>query len=508
MKPNILLITTDQQRWDTLSLYGKGGYKTPNLDKLALNGVYFDRAYCPQAICTPARVSLISGQYPSRHGASQIGMDEAPILRTSQTLGHLMKEAGYSTALIGKTHFVARKDEATHIGADKYDLDFWKNFDGPYQGFDYMLQGQEHNCNEKPSCSYMAWLDEKGVNVDEYFWKPGKNGPDYNGNGPQGKWGIDVELTQNAWITEKSVSYIKDKADDETPWLCWASFQDPHAPYVCPDPYYSAVDMTDVKTPMKKEGEFDNKPPFYKNYSENGQWDDGNKNFWAGHIVSCTWNTDKDPNMLSPIDAKKSYIGMVNMIDDYVGKIIDSLEETGQFENTMIIFTTDHGDFLGEHGWWEKGLPSYDDNQRIPAIISWADGQKQKIGKTDSMFNLVDILPTCLDAAGAEIPPLVQGVSQLPILRSETEMLKDWALIEYQNYPSVYQQTLIHDNHRLVVYRDADYGELYNLDKDPNQYDNLFNNPEYNKLQQKLMQKLLQVNMEKEGIMVKRVANA
>ncbi len=443
-RPNILLITTDQQRWDTLSLYGQSGYKTPNLDKLALNGVYFDRAYCPQAICTPARVSILSGQYPSRHGASQIGMSEAPILRTSQTLGYLMKEAGYSTGLIGKTHFVARKDEATHIGGKSNDLEFWKIFKGPYQGFDYMRQGKEHNCNNIPSCSYRAWLDEKGVDIDSYFWRTSDKKLDYNGNGPQGQWGLAPELTQNAWITEEVISYINRSSKKSKPWLCWASYQDPHPPYVCPEPYYSDVDMSNVNITERLDGEFDNKPPFYKKYAEENQWNDGNKDFWSGNIVSCTWNTHADKNMLSPLDAKQSYIGMVNMLDDYIGRIINQLEKIGEFENTVIIFTTDHGDFLGNHGWWEKGLPSYDDNQRIPAIISWSKGQKKKIGKTNSMFNLVDILPTCLDIAGAKIPALVQGISQLPILTSETEMLRDWALVEYQNYPKVYQQTIIH----------------------------------------------------------------
>ncbi len=512
--PNILFITTDQQRWDSLSLYNQPGYKTPNLDKLAINGVYFDRAYTPEAICTPARISMITGQYPSRHGGWQIGMSPVPALK-EKSMGHLFTESGYHTALIGKTHFVARNIESQHIagiasptpGKNIPDEEFWDHFTGPYMGFEYVQQEKLHTCACLPSGSYRAWLKRKGLNVDKYFWtnKIDGKGVDYNGNVPQGKWDLDESLNQTAWITEESIKFIEEKSQTDKPWLCWASYQDPHPPYVASNPFYDKVDMTDVVPLRKKEGEFDNKPPFYKNYSEKGQWDDGYKNFWADYIVSCTWNYNTIDN---PLDAQKAYIAMVNKLDSYVGKLLDSLEKNKQLENTLIIFTTDHGDFMGNHGFWEKGLPSYDDNQRIPAIMYWGNAQKKKIGKTDSMFNLVDILPTCLDAANINIPPFVQGISQLPILKSESTNIRDWALIEYKNHPTIYQQTLIHDNYRLVVYKDQIYGELYNLKTDPNQYNNLFDNNDFSELRNKLMHKLLQVNMEKDGVMPKRIAHA
>lgn len=517
--PNILFITTDQQRWDALSAYGSAGYRTPNLDRLATEGVRFDRAYCPTPVCTPARVSMITGQYPTRHGAYQIGMEAVPSLE-GPTLGRLLASEGYSTAIIGKTHFVARFLEEQHVsGARRPRIelpdppsDFWHEFDGPYLGFDFVRHCQSHTCDQLPNAHYRAWLEDKGVNVDHLHHEreSSRSTKRIRRAVTYGKWEIDPEHTQTAWITEESTAWIRRQHDIGKPWMCWASYQDPHPPYVCPDPYYSSVDMTGVDLGGFREGEWDDKPPLYRRFAESGSWGDTSDDEFLDPNCPSKNIPAHSPYrwVKQPFEAIRAYIGMCNMLDEYVGRLLSTLEELGVRENTLIVFTTDHGDNLGRHGLWGKGVGAYDDNQRIPALASWPAAQSGPIGGTRSAFNLVDVLPTFLDAAGASIPPYVQGISQLPILRGETDTLRDWALVDFLATPSLHQQTFVQGDYKLVVYRHASYGELYDLATDPDQYRNLFDDPRFRTRKCELMQNLVQANMMNAGTQPQRISHA
>ena len=513
-RPNILLITTDQQRWDSLGVYESPGYDTPVLNKLCKYGIYFDRTYCPSPVCTPARVSILTGQYPTRTGAYQIGMEPVPCL-DSPNLASILADNGYSTAIIGKTHFVARTIESEHVAGllDKtspeelmFDVDFWNNFDGPYMGFEYVRHASGHTNCKPPTCHYRAWLANQGLNLDHQHWEWRDNKP-VVGELQQGSWPIAEEYTQTAWITSELNDYIKLQSKNDDPWFCWASYQDPHPPFICPEPYFSEVDMTGVDLGGYKPGEFDDKPPFYKRFIEGKGWSDSDELDFAENGLNVPYIYEYD-SVTDPHKAIKSYIGMVNMLDKYLGKVIDKLRKSGELENTLILFTTDHGEMLGRHGLWQKGVTAFDDCQRIPAVAYWPARQKQPVGKSDSMFNLVDIMPTFLEAAGIECPPLVQGVSQLSAITGEKAVVRDWALVDFLVSRKLHQQSLIHDEYKLVVYQHADYGELYNLGDDPDQYRNLYNEPEYWDIQVKMMKKLIKVNMECCGKMPQRIHSA
>jgi len=506
-RPNILLITTDQQRWDTLSVYGQPGYRTPHLDDLANQGVCFDRTYCPAPICTPTRVSILTGQHSSRHGSFTIGVEPSPAL-DGPTLGRLLGAAGYDTALIGKTHFVARGIEHQHVAGHKHptpetplpDEDFWAGFDGPYLGFDFVRHCQSHTCDRAPNAHYRAWLNRKGLNLDDLH-----NDRQTGRRVPDGAWAIDPEHTQTAWITEESIDWIRNRRDADRPWLCWVSHQDPHPPFVCPEPYFSDVDMTGVDLGGMKDGEFDDKPACLRNFAHGKYWveDDGTK-LWDGINVPAV-QVDKGGDPAPKIQA---YIGMCNMVDDYVGRLLRALDEAGELDNTLIIFTSDHGEMLNRHGLWQKGPAPYDDCQRVPGLIRWAAGQAGPTGRRDAFFNLVDILPTCLDAAGVDVPPGVQGVSQLPALRGEVHSVQDYALVDLIATVNFHQQTLVHDGWKLVTYRHTAEAELYDLTEDPDQYRNRFDDPAAADVRQRMLQRLVQANMEAAGVLPTRIANA
>ena len=515
-RPNLLLITTDQQRWDSLSFHGTPGYRTPNLDRLARDGVLFDRSYCPSPVCTPARVSILTGQYPARHGAYQIGMEPVPALR-GPTLGSTLAEVGYGTALIGKTHFVARHLEHQHVAGvenpspdrDNPPDEFWHHHDGPYVGFQFVRHCQSHTCDHMPNAHYRAWLQKKGLDLDHLHadYRGGEDGKDCP---TVGRWKKQPEHTQTAWITEESLDWIGKQQDEGRPWLCWASYQDPHPPYVCPEPYYSDVDMSDVDLGGLREGEMDDKPILYRRFFEGKYWSEENPDDFIdpdcpSKNIPALGEYDRIADAARAI---RAYIAMVNMLDDYVGRLLDALEEMGARENTLVVFTTDHGDMLGRHGLWGKGIAAYDDHQRIPGIACWPAGQSRSIGSSDAMFNLVDVMPTFLDAAGVESPPGVQGVSQLPVIRGEQEAVRDWALVDFIATVRLHQQTLVHDGYKLVLYRHADYGELYNLEEDPDQYWNLFDDPEARPVRDRLIHRLARANMETAGKMPRRIWHA
>jgi len=501
-QPNILIITTDQQRWDALSLFGQPGYRTPNLDTLAREGIWFHRAYTPSPVCTPARVSMLTGQYSTRHGAYEIGMEPVPALE-GPTIGTELGAAGYRTALIGKTHFVARKLEARHVAGwdledeTEPDAAVWESFDGPYCGFDFIRHCGAHNANRIPAEHYRSWLDSKDANLDELHNGPGRKIP-------PGKWDVPHELTQNAWIAEEAIDFIDHSSD--RPWCVMANFQDPHYPMVCPEPFYSDVDMEGVDLGGYSAGEFDDRPPMYRRFIEGEHWSDSEEvKFWDGINVPDCKLYDHYGDVATAI---RAYIGMCNMVDHYIGKIFEVLRERGQWDNTLIIFTSDHGELLGRHGMWGKGVPAFDDNQRIPAIMHWPAAQKQAIGRSDSHFNLVDILPTVLDAAGVDVPDFVQGVSQVPVLTGERPVVRDWALVDHYATVNLHQQTLVTDEWKIVTYRHADYGELYDLHSDPDQRHNLWDDAGSHDIKNRLLLRLVRANMEAVGKLPERIASA
>jgi uncharacterized sulfatase len=264
--------------------------------------------------------------------------------------------------------------------------------------------------------------------------------------------------------------------------------------------------MTGVDLGGLREGEPDDKPPLLRNYMEGRYWtEEPDVHYWDGINVPAHSVYD---HVRDPRGAIQAYIAMCNMTDVYVGRLLEALDAMGARENTLIVFTTDHGDMLGRHGMWGKGPAAYDDCQRIPAVAAWQAGQVRATGRTPAAFNLVDIMPTFLDAAGIECPPFVQGVSQLPVVRGEREVVRDWALVDLLATVNLHQQTFIQGDYKLITYRHADYGELYNMADDPDQYINLYDRPEAREVRQQMLLHLVRANMEAAGTMPRRISHA
>ena len=260
-------------------------------------------------------------------------------------------------------------------------------------------------------------------------------------------------------------------------------------------PYYNRV-----------EGEMDDKPPLYNNLIEKGQFgtsDDFGQKPW--HCVRSSEFLQMDEQRSREIMA--SYYGMVSLMDHHIGRIIDHLEEKGILEDTIIIFTSDHGDYMGNHGLWWKGLPAYDDALRIPMIVSHPDCETQGTHSPAFQSNL-DIASVVLEEAGLGSEPLIQGVDQSRSWKNNTMSDRDWVQVEYRPTETEYmQKVFLTENFKLVVYN-RDYGELYDMLSDPGQYVNLWDNEAYEEKKNELLLKFIKAEMDKDGTLRTRTAPA
>jgi arylsulfatase A-like enzyme len=509
--PNVLLITTDQQRFDHLGVKGLTAIDTPNLDRMAREGVHFDRAYCPAPICTPARVSLLTGRYPSSHGAYSIGVTADPLPRP--TVADLLGAAGYATALFGKTHFVRRADEASHVaGQPNPPPGFFREFSGPYMGFQHVQVSSGHTIEANPDMHYRVFLEDRGADYSEWYPNAPRPGRKCSGGWAEdydhwysGPWNIPPELHDTAWVGGLTERYVRG-AKGGRPWFCWASFQDPHNPFACPEPWFSRVRTDRMQLPEgPRAGEFDDKPAFYKAAAAK-ELGEGWQALDDGHGVPCSFHLDRYDREAGR--AMQATLGMIAFLDDRIGAILRALEETGQADNTLVVFTTDHGEMHGHHGFWGKGLTAYDDCQRIP-LLAWGPGLIRPVGSTQALANLVDLPRTFLALAGVAPPVGMQGVDLAPVLRGQSQSVQDWTMVECRvTERTIYQTTFITGRYKLIVYRDSDLGELYDMAADPDQYANLWNSAPHQPLRAELLLRFAQATMRKEGQVNPRVAFA
>ncbi|MEM6883994.1 MAG: sulfatase-like hydrolase/transferase [Verrucomicrobiota bacterium] len=340
---------------------------------------------------------------------------------------------------------------------------------------------------------YRVWMEDQKVDFTKWF-------PDETGvhdHAQTGSWNISEQYHDTTWITNEALSHLESIPNDE-PWFSWVSYNDPHEPFVCPEPWFSQVD-TDA-LPMRegyREGEFADKPFFYSEVYESpgSGWSESWRDS-SGHDVPCAYSR-KDLSGKER-EAMQATLGMVAMIDHHVGRLIDHLEATGLAENTLIIFTSDHGELHGQHGLWHKGLFAYEEVQRIP-FLAWGPGLIRRPSGSGALVNLVDLPKTFLSLAGLPIPQSIQGCDLTPILTGQCDTVRDATTVELQATQKVYQLTLITETHKLVVYRNQDYGELYDLEKDPDQYVNLWALPDCAGTKSELLLKLAQTRLKEEG---------
>ncbi|MBO0959848.1 sulfatase-like hydrolase/transferase [Neobacillus sp. MM2021_6] len=492
-KPNVVFITTDQQHWNTISALGNSHIRTPNLDRLVESGVSFERAYVASPVCSPSRSTIITGEYPSRHGCWNIGVE---LSEERPTIGQYMKDEGYATGLFGKAHFKpVLKEGSFEAPPHIHNREFWNNFKGPYYGFEHVEMVHGHSDEDSShGMHYGAWLEEQGINPKDYF------GP--GGGHREGSWDLPEEYHYTRWTADRTMEFIEKNANRE-PFFAWCSFQDPHNAFLCPEPWNSLYDPDNMPPFNRREGEMKDKPLIHQYLIEDRLKDlDVTVMSDPGHDTGGIQCLGKTTYNIGEERAKKwlaSYYGMISLIDHHVGRILDQVEHLGIKENTVIVFTSDHGDYAGNHGLWLKGPIHYEDIVRVPFIAQWT-GTIPAGKRTQSLLSLVDVAPTILEICGVEKQGHMQGISQFETLTSPERSVRDWCLVENRAEPTFYVKTLVLDRYKLNYYLGRDEGELYDLENDPYEFTNLFNRKEYEAIKLKMFIKLTEVYGELENL--------
>ncbi len=499
-RSNVLFITSDQQHWMTMG-YLNPEVRTPNLDRLVKRGTTFHRAYTVNPTCTPTRASWITGLYPSQHGAYSLGtklMEDVP------TVGDIFHDHGYRTALVGKAHFQPLKGTDAFPSLESYpilhDLDFWRQFHGPFYGFEHVELARNHTDESHAGQHYALWMEEKGYTDWRRYFQPG-----HHRLQPGEPWEIPEAIHYNAWIAERTNALLEQYRQQDRNFFLWASFFDPHPQYMVPEPYASMYDPANVTVPQHREGEFDDKPPYFKLSQQDApdfrafQEPDGNGIHGSGsHIRSQKVKAQNIATMY----------GMMTMLDAYIGRILDKLDELGLTENTLVCFTSDHGDFWGQHGLVAKAIHHYEDLLRVPLVVSMP-GTIPEGRVSDSLQSTVDLPQTFLSIAGLPVPRRMTGVDERAVWTGETGTIRDHVIVENQHQPTTMNmRSLITSRHKLTVHFNHRYGEMYDLEEDPGEYINLWDRPDCQHLKVDLLLKFIHGEMAKAPLPMPRITAA
>jgi arylsulfatase A-like enzyme len=497
MKKNILLITSDQQHFSLLGI-NNPKLKTPHLDRLAAEGMVFNRAYCPNPTCTPSRASIITGQYPSQHGAWALG---TKLPEDIHVVGDDFKAAGYKTALVGKGHFqpVKQTEEFPSLEAREVmnDIDFWKNFKEPFYGFEDTAMNRDHG-NGDAGQHYAVWLEENLPNWRDYF-----GGNSEHLDAPV--WNLPEEFHYNTWITDQANQRLNSYKENDENFFLWISHPDPHGPNVAPERWTSMYNSDDLDVPEVTNGEHDKNPPHF----QMTQQEKPNRLVYAeegGH--DCHGVHSHLGKMKNNKERVATLYGRMSFLDHYIGKTLDKLDELGLSENTLVVYTTDHGDFFGQHGLAGKGAFHFEDMIKLP-FIARLPGVIQPGTQTDAMVSLVDLAPTFLDAIGSKIPRCMTGKSQMDVFSGKVKEVRDHIIVENHHQPTtLHLKTYVNDRYKLTVYYNQTYGELFDLEADPGEINNLWDDPESQNLKQELILKYIHAELGKEPMWMPRLSTA
>ena len=498
---NILLITSDQQHW---SAWGgmNTEVKTPNLDRLAAEGTTYTRAYTVNPTCTPARASIITGQYPSQHGAWSLG---TKLPESVPTVGDSLREAGYRTALIGKAHFQQLLDHPQYRSIEsnphQQNLDWWRSFTGPFYGFEDVRMARNHGDEYHVGQHYALWMEEKGFrDWRACFWKPaGTAEPQY------GAWNLPEAYHTDAWISETVCDRLAAYAGAGDPFFLWASFLDPHPPYLVPEPWASMYDPARLTLPEVTAGEHDRNPPHF------GLTQQADPDFSAWREAGGNWMHGFHSHLRSREKRARDlalYYGMVSMMDHHIGRILDRLEALGLARDTVVVFTTDHGHFFGQHGLIAKGPFLYEDMIKLPFLVRHPDAAARGVS-SEALQSLVDLAPTVLSLAGRPVPRSMTGIDQSAVWRGAAPAARDHVIVENRHQPTtIHQRTWVDARYKITVYYNRPYGELFDLQADPGETCNRWDDPAAQSLKSELLLKLIHAELGREPLWMPRVCGA
>ena len=471
---NVLWIMADQLRWDYLSCYGAKHIDTPNIDRLAAIGVRFDRAYVQSPICGPSRMSFYTGRYVRSHGATWNGF---PLRIGEPSLGDHLREIGVSSSLVGKTHMRADEEGMKRLGIEP---------DSPIGalasecGFEVFVRDDGTNAAtdaNRHAEDYEAYLRAHGMG-GETPWEEWANtaiGPD--GEKKSG-WLLETaplparvpkEHSETAWLTTRGLEFME--AQGDAPWLCHLSYIKPHWPYLAPAPYNDMYDASDLPAVNRREDEHQH--PLMQS--------------WANTRICKSFARDDVRDVVAPV-----YMGLIKELDDQMGRLFDYLERSGRLKDTMVVFCSDHGDNMGDHGLGEKDL-FYECSVRVPMIVydprAAADATRGTASK--DLVEAIDLVPTFVDFFGGEQKPHVfEGRSLEPLLHATGTTWRTHCISEYDYATrdarrdigvdqSDARLVMVFDGRWKYIHAETMRPMLFDLETDPQELHDLGDDPDH-----------------------------
>ena len=474
---NILFIMYDQLRHDYLGFAGHPHLETPNMDWLASRGVRFSRCYAQSTICGASRMSFYTGRYVHSHGAS---FNNFPLKVGEMTLGDHLRKAGMQAWLVGKTHMSADAEGMARLGiapdsvigarGGECGFDVWLRDDGLW------AEGPDGFYDQRRS-PYIEYLKAKGYPGDNPWHDHANSGIGDSGEVASG-WlmknasmpaNIRNEDSETPWLTSRAIDFLREREGDPTPWLCHLSYIKPHWPYIVPAPYNTMYDRRHVLAAKRDPRERENPHPVYGAYMQNG--------------IAKAFSRDEVRETVIP-----AYMGLIRQCDDELGRLLRHLRDSGQMNDTMIVLTSDHGDYLGDHWLGEKDL-FHDPSVRIPLIVvdprRSADATRGTV--CDELVESIDLAATFIEVSGQAVPDhIVEGRSLIPFIEGrQPASWRTYAVSEFDYSPTgqAARLGLAPRDARLFMIADkrwkfmhAEGGMrpmLFDLENDPDEFDDL-----------------------------------
>lgn len=429
-RPNILFITTDHLRCDTLGYTGDPLVQTPAIDALAERSTRFSKCFVQNPVCSPSRASFMTGRYPKNHGVkwngSKLGEHEL-------TMVEAFKNRGYATASVGK-HGIGQQrfqQMLDHVDAVGIRRGWKERADGDY--------------TVKDPNPFEQYVRYRG-----YEYRTGYALPNFRKNLGAVPSDLPEDCHIDAYVGMKSIEYLEG-LDTDDPFFLWVGFYGPHHPYVPSGRFAKLYDPEDVPPFRRAEDDIAKKPPEYALY------------FKAKHHKYRGFDRASDETFRK---MKAAYCGMVSQIDWQVGLILDALEQKGIADETIVVFLSDHGEFLGDHGIPAKAPFLLDCMLHVPCLIA-VPGRAGR--SCDALVESIDLFPTLAHLAGFDAPECVQGVDLSPLMRGERAEVRDTVFAE-----AVDKRCIRTREWKYIHYPTKSYGELYDLIRDPFELDNLY----------------------------------
>ena len=511
-RPSYILFITDQQRYDHLGCNGHPVLCTPNIDAIAAEGVSHDRFYVASPVCMPNRASLMTCRMPSSHGTRSLGI---PLDYDSVTFVELLAAAGYDTCLIGKSHlqnvsdfdiqieqtkhregFTAPPDDLTvatrsDLDNDTYQYERQAYWDKPnpkvplpFYGFKEYFAVMRHGFNT--GGDHLEWVKK---NAPEILALRGRDKQfDHDFTVPQAiRTKVPEEYYSTTYIADCAVEWLEARRSNDKPFLLMVSFPDPHHPFTPPGKYWDMYKPEDMVVPAAYEAD-DWDPPEYVKVAERDRANDPRLGQMAGYSLAVSKQ--------EALEARALTCGMISMIDDAVGRVRAAATDVGVADNTVQIYTSDHGDHLGEHRLLFKGAEQYDSLTHVPFI--WADPKGDSGTRVDDLAQTLDIGTTILEHAKVEKSLGMQGV----VLPTVGGAGRDAAHIQYETQrtqeafgtrPRVH--TIVQSNWRLSMYLGKCQNELFDLENDPGEMSNLWDSAKHQDIKARLVEHLAELEI-------------